>query len=169
MIVQARQEQIEEIMCLLKQAKARMHASGIPQWSDTYPDRAIIHQDILGKTAYVYMQGEKSGGYFVLSFALEASYGDIQNGQWRNENPYGVIHRLALADGMVGQGIGQKIFSFAKEQAVKRGIYDLRIDTHAKNIPMQKALQRAGFQYCGVVMLADGGIRNAYQAELSHG
>lgn len=166
MIVRAKQEQTEEIMFLLEQAKKRMHAAGIPQWDASYPDRLQIQRDILQETAYVYMRKEKIVGYFVLAFVAEASYANIRHGQWRNENPYGVIHRLAFGDGM-GHGLAQEVFSFAEKEAVCRGIHDLRVDTHAKNIPMQRALQKAGFQYCGIIILDNGEIRNAYQAEFA--
>ena len=32
----------------------------------------------------------------------------------------------------------------------------MRIDTHPGNIPMQKALKKAGFQQCGTIVLAEG-------------
>lgn len=169
MIVQAAQTQADTILHLLEQARLRMHASGIPQWDETYPNRDLIQQDIDRQTAYVYRRAGEVGGYFVLSFAREPAYARIQDGHWRNANAYGVIHRLALADAMVGHGVAQEMFAFAKKQAAARGIYDLRTDTHAVNIPMQKALQKAGFQYCGIITLADGSFRNAYQAELARG
>ena len=169
MIAHATQTQIDTILHLLEQARLRMHASGIPQWDETYPNRDVIQQDIVGQVAYVYMQAEEVGGYFVLSFTHEPAYARIQEGHWRNANAYGVIHRLALADALVGHGVAQEMFAFAKKQAAARGIYDLRTDTHAVNIPMQKALQKAGFQYCGIITLADGSFRNAYQAELARG
>ena len=40
---------------------------------------------------------------------------------------------------------------------------NLRIDTHRDNIPMQKCLIRNGFEYCGVIYLANGDERLAYQ------
>ena len=39
----------------------------------------------------------------------------------------------------------------------------LRIDTHADNHPMQKALSRLGFAYCGVIYLQSGDSRMAFQ------
>ena len=39
----------------------------------------------------------------------------------------------------------------------------LRADTHADNIPMQSCLQKNGFAYCGVIYLANGDPRRAYE------
>ena len=38
----------------------------------------------------------------------------------------------------------------------------LRIDTHADNQPMQNAIDSYGFCYCGIIHVADGTPRNAY-------
>ena len=40
---------------------------------------------------------------------------------------------------------------------------ELRIDTHKDNIVMQRAVLRGEFQYCGIIHLANGDPRLAYQ------
>lgn len=40
---------------------------------------------------------------------------------------------------------------------------NIRIDTHWDNKPMQGALAKAGFHYCGIIHLLDGDERLAYQ------
>ena len=42
----------------------------------------------------------------------------------------------------------------------------IRIDTHADNLPMQAALKRLGFNYCGIIYLEGGSQRQAYQLSL---
>ena len=42
---------------------------------------------------------------------------------------------------------------------------NLRIDTHEKNIPMQRCLAKNGFARCGIIYLEDGDPRIAYQKE----
>ena len=43
----------------------------------------------------------------------------------------------------------------------------MRIDTHAENLPMQRALEKAGFTPCGMIYLIggreDGDPRLAYE------
>ena len=39
----------------------------------------------------------------------------------------------------------------------------LRIDTHQSNYIMQKQIERAGFQRCGIIYVRDGSPRIAYQ------
>ena len=40
---------------------------------------------------------------------------------------------------------------------------NIKIDTHENNIPMKKCLLRNGFEYCGIIYLANGESRIAYQ------
>ena len=40
---------------------------------------------------------------------------------------------------------------------------NLRIDTHRDNRIMRRLIEKSGFTYCGVIVLADGSERLAYQ------
>ncbi len=75
-----------------------------------------------------------------------------------NDRPYGVIHRIAVSDAVRGRGVAGFIFDtcFAKCQ-------NLKIDTHRDNLPMQRALEKNGFIRCGIICLANGDERIAYQ------
>ena len=84
----------------------------------------------------------------------DPTYHEIFDGQWHCENPYGVIHRIA-SDGSGG------ILKAAVEFAAGHVDY-LRIDTHADNQVMQKAVRKQGFEYCGIIYIADGTPRLAY-------
>ena len=85
----------------------------------------------------------------------EPTYRVITDGRWRSSAPYGTIHRVA-SDGSV-RGIAQACFDFCKQHCDY-----LRIDTHADNIPMQNAIEKAGFHRCGMVAMEDGSPRIAY-------
>lgn len=39
----------------------------------------------------------------------------------------------------------------------------IRIDTHRDNQPMQNAIRKAGFTYCGIIYCWDGSERLAFQ------
>ena len=53
---------------------------------------------------------------------------------------------------------------FVKAKAAADGFSGgIRVDTHEGNIPMRKMLEKQGFVYCGVIHLADGSPRVAYQ------
>ena len=88
--------------------------------------------------------------------ADDATYHRIYEGEWLSDAPYSVIHRIAV------KYHGRGIIDFCFEECFKR-FPSIRIDTHEDNIPMQKCLSRCGFKYCGIIYLADGAKRLAYQ------
>ena len=88
--------------------------------------------------------------------ADDPTYHRIDFGSWKSDAPYAVIHRIAV------KHHGKGIIDFCFNECFRlQG--NLRIDTHRDNIPMQKCLIRNGFEYCGVIYLANGDERLAYQ------
>lgn len=95
------------------------------------------------------------GGDVCLLPGPDECYDVIEDGQWRSDTPYAVLHRVA-SDGTV-HGIAAAMFAFAKERADH-----LRIDTHQDNLPMQGAIAKAGFKRAGIVYVSDGTPRVAF-------
>jgi ribosomal protein S18 acetylase RimI-like enzyme len=92
----------------------------------------------------------------------DPTYGYI-DGAWMNDEPYGVIHRIA-SDGE-RRGIFKNVLEFCKEKMAVRNIKNLRIDTHADNKPMQHLVEKYDFNRCGIIYLGNGSPRIAYQLE----
>lgn len=86
----------------------------------------------------------------------EPTYDNIFDGNWLNNDEYGVIHRIAVVEPHKG------IASFCIQWCLKI-CPNMRIDTHKNNIPMQKTILKNGFQYCGIIKKEDGSERLAYQ------
>ncbi|MFR6437631.1 MAG: GNAT family N-acetyltransferase, partial [Peptoniphilaceae bacterium] len=55
--------------------------------------------------------------------------------------------------------IMERIFAYAKF----KGIPAIRIDTHADYFRMRGLIEAMGFTYCGVITVADGTKRVAYE------
>jgi RimJ/RimL family protein N-acetyltransferase len=94
---------------------------------------------------------------YVFAFIIgeDPTYQKIE-GTWLNDRPYGTIHRLASAG--ITTGVFQQCLDYCLTQ-----INDIRVDTHADNTPMRKSIERAGFKRCGIIYVADGTPRIAYQ------
>ena len=69
-----------------------------------------------------------------------------------------------VAVGESGKGTAAECFAFAEARCS-----NLRIDTHEKNIPMQRCLAKHGFTRCGIIYLEDGDPRIAYQKVINNG
>ena len=101
--------------------------------------------------------GERPVGYFAFLHSPEPTYARIENGAWLDDRlPYHVIHRIASYPEV--HGVFDTMLRWAGE---REG--NLRIDTHRDNRIMQHLLEKHGFQFCGIIYLASGDERLAYQ------
>lgn len=85
----------------------------------------------------------------------EASYETLE-GEWLAPGPYAAIHRCAVDPAERGRGLIGELFRFACDKAAAEGMASMRIDTHADNAPMRRAVEKFGFTFCGPITLADG-------------
>lgn len=138
-------------------ARSFMAENGNPdQWSGGYPQRDLLEYDISLERSYVCEDGGEILAAFVFALGEDPTYVKIYDGAWKNDVPYGVVHRIAAARRSRG------VAGFCLDWCYER-CGNIRIDTHRANLPMQRALKKYGFEYCGVIYLADGSERIAFQ------
>ena len=149
---------VDAIMPVISAAKQTMRRNGnMHQWADSYPSAGAVECDISSGGGYVITENNEIVGYFAMLPSPEPTYDVIYNGEWLNATlPYLVIHRIAGLP--CHHGILHDIIRFAVSQCP-----NLRIDTHRDNAIMQHCLQKEGFTYCGIILLANGDERLAYQ------
>lgn len=148
---------IEAIVAIYHRARDFMAASGNrEQWVNAYPQRELIQQDIQQGHSYVCCAGEEVLAVFYFAIEAELNYANIYEGHWLNDEAYGVVHRIAASGRQKGMAAWCLAWCFQQ-------ISNIRIDTHKANLPMQKVLQKLDYAYCGIIHLADGSERLAYQ------
>ena len=151
--------EIETIMKIYDDARAFMRASGnMEQWIGGYPSLEIVENDINDGNLYVCEESGEIHGVFCYFYGNDPCYDVIYDGKWQNELSYGVIHRIAVSKNSHGKNVAAQCFEFAYNKCK-----NLKIDTHRDNIPMQRSLQKNGFARCGIIHLANGDERIAYQ------
>lgn len=150
--------EIAEANEIYEKAREFMRGAGNPhQWNSAYPGISDIKRGMEGGTSYVCCEGDEVVATFHFETdADDPTYRRIFEGKWKNDLPYAVIHRIAV------KYHGRGIIDFCFDECFKR-FPNLKIDTHKDNIPMQKCLLRCGFEYCGIIYLANGEERMAYQ------
>ena len=152
-------EDLPVLMQIYDDAREFMRESGnAEQWSGGYPSDKIIISDVEAENSYVCEEDGKILGVFCYFFGNDPTYEKIYGGEWLNSEPYGVIHRIAVAKEAHGKGVAKKCFEFALERAK-----NVKIDTHKDNVPMQKSLKKNGFVRCGIIYLESGDERIAFQ------
>ena len=139
-------------------AKEFMKRNGNPtQWAGDYPAGWDVENGIADGTSYVCEDdGEIVATFYYEQNSDDPTYRKIYEGKWKNDLPYSVIHRIAV------KYHGRGIIDFCFAECFKR-FPNIKIDTHEANIPMKKCLERAGFDYCGIIYLPNGESRIAYQ------
>lgn len=138
-------------------ARRFMVENGNPsQWGDGFPPQELLETDLREGRLYVMMQGERVCAAFVLALGEDPTYREIEQGEWLSDSRYGTIHRLA-SDGSC-QGVFERCVAFCREQWPH-----LRVDTHQDNRVMRHLIERAGFRRCGIIHVADGSPRIAYE------
>lgn len=151
----AEQTDLPRILEIYASARHFMARTGNPnQWGTTHPPRQQLEQDIRQGDLLVVEDDQGIHGVFFFSLGEDPTYGQIDDGQWHAQRPYGTIHRIA-SDGSGG------ILGTAVAYGKARSDY-LRIDTHEDNHVMQHALGKQGFRRCGIIHIADGSPRIAY-------
>jgi hypothetical protein len=147
-----------EILSVLDAARGIMRASGnVHQWADGYPSSDAIMKDIDRGGGYVIEDAGRIAAYFAFLPSPEPTYSKIYDGAWLDDVlPYHVIHRIASYPD--AHGIFKEIIEYAASQD-----QNLRIDTHPDNKIMRHLIEEYGFKYCGIIYLASGDLRLAYQ------
>ena len=122
-------------MEVLAAAKQVMRQAGnANQWIDGYP-----------------------GEHFAFLPSPEPTYAAIYEGAWLDDTmPYHVVHRMG------GVPTAKGIFASAMDYCFKVDP-NIRIDTHRDNTIMQHLVEKHGFTRCGIIYLANGHERLAYQ------
>ncbi len=156
-IRKSKQSDLSEMLALFEQAREFMEENGNPnQWGKHYPETFIIEEDIANCTSYVCIDENKVVGTFMFFIGEDETYANIFQGEWLNDKPYGVVHRITAAVGK--KGVATFCLEWCFEQCK-----NVRIDTHKDNIPMKKLLEKNGYTSCGIIFLNNGDERIAFQ------
>lgn len=151
----AKESDLPAILQIYADARAFMARTGNPnQWGCHHPPRAMLEDDIRIQKLHVVTRGDQVEGVFYFTLDLDPTYAEIYDGAWHLDQQYGTIHRIA-------SGGNKGIFRSVLEYCVKQCPY-IRIDTHHDNAVMQHVLDKHGFRRCGIIYLADGQSRIAY-------
>lgn len=150
------------VMSIVKQAQDYFKNKGIDQWQNGYPNEETFVHDIEKGHSYVFLSDDRIVATAMISFDGESTY-DLIEGTWLNNEPYAVVHRIAVDSELKGQNIAGEILDVVRLLCRKAGINDIRVDTHRENLSMQRVLEKWGFCYCGIIYLRDGAERLAYQ------
>ena len=148
---------LHEILNIYESARRYMSENGNPnQWVNGYPDKKTILLDIEKGHHFICSDGIRILGCFAFIGGDDPTYKKIIHGKWLDNNPYAVIHRIAVLEQCKGIGSACIEWCFSR-------CSNIRIDTHPDNISMQRLLLKNEFKYCGMIYNSWGDERLAFQ------
>ena len=164
--VLAASHHLEDMCRITDEAKAQLKRLDLDQWQKGYPSPEVWQADIEKGVTWVAVENGAVLGAFMFSTDPDPSYAKI-DGAWLTEGPYGSMHRVCVANAAKGKGVAGALFAHGFALAKAAGMPAMRIDTHGGNVPMKRALAKAGFTPCGEIILVggceDGDPRDAYE------
>ena len=141
---------IPAIMQIVKDVVPLMKAAGNFQWSDDYPNPEVFANDIsLGQLWVAEVDGQVAG----ITAITTEQYPEYTQIGWDIDETAIVTHRLAVSPNYRGQGIAKALVNQAEQEAIRRGIPLLRVDTNSKNLATQKLFPKLGYQFAGEITL----------------
>jgi hypothetical protein len=150
-------KELDTVMDIYDHARQFMRRNGNhSQWINGYPGMELVKKDIQEGNSYVCLDSGRIAGVFTFMRGTDPTYLKIYDGAWLNDEPYGVVHRIASANSV--KGVGSYCLSWCLGQCK-----NIRIDTHRDNVAMQNLLIKNHFVRCGIIYLEDGSERLAFQ------
>ncbi|CAM2847691.1 putative N-acetyltransferase, GNAT family [Latilactobacillus sakei] len=162
---------LPRISAIIDGAKAALKERGVNQWQAGDPSESQFENDIRQEYCYILIKDDTIVGVASIVDTVDDGYSAITNGDWQSvasSHPYYSIHRMALDGSVRGQHLAHQLMTLLITAASIDGAHDVRIDTHPDNLAMQHVIQKAGFTYCGDILIADDPSpkRFAYQLVL---
>lgn len=159
---------IPAIMEMINDAKISLRVAKVDQWQNGIPDEDIIKKDIESGDSYIVVEGNKTVGFGVLKFGKEPAYAKIYKGKWQSDEPYATIHRVVVHKAYKGKGIATFLFSHFESVCILHDTSWIRVDTHEKNLAMNKTILKNGYTRAGAIYYYENKAeRTAFEKKLS--
>lgn len=147
------EKDIPAVLAVYDDARNYFYQNGIPQWQKGTPNEETLRADMQRGYSYVLEDDGEVIGTACIVEEADSDYLQISEGDWLNDEPYVVIHRIAVRSSCKGKGLAGKLLAFAAERMRAEGWRNIRIDTHEKNRSMRGFLAKNGFVQCGNVIV----------------
>ena len=159
----AKNEDLEKVLSLYRQASLFLKKHNVDQWQNGYPNQQTFFEDLEKESLYILCNDVEIIGVASILSENDNNYDEIYDGKWLQEGPYVCIHRITVDTMYKGVGNAKLFIDKAVELATKLGYASIRIDTHPDNIAMRKFLKRQGFTKCGTIYLETSDLRIGYE------
>jgi len=154
----AQRDRSDAIFLLYREAAVEGNKNGTSDWSEEYPTRECLDEDIASQRIFVF----EAGNTIIASVSLlETDDLDNEPLGWKALKSC-VPVRLCVSPKYQGRRIGERIMNCLIEYAKQQGYQSMRLIAVVDNIAANRLYRRMGFICLGVVQLY-GKSFNAYE------
>jgi GNAT superfamily N-acetyltransferase len=147
----ATQADVPAILALVRRVVPLMNASGNFQWSADYPNETVFTDDVERGHLWVAELDGAVAGVAALTMDQDEEYAQAD---WDATEEALVTHRLAVDPAAQGKGIAVALMQQAEEEAKRKGLTVLRVDTNSENAATQRLFPKLGYRFAGEITLA---------------
>lgn len=155
-------EDFERAMALLDIGHRTFAELGIDEGrGKKYPSaRRLMHSIKNGTTHVIEDAHGRMIAMFAVSFSPDKNYERPIDGAWLTDTgaqpqPYAELHWVAVDYAARRRGVGAFILDKADHIARAGGRSSIRADVYELNVPMQKLLEKHGYERCGTITIKD--------------
>jgi GNAT superfamily N-acetyltransferase len=139
---------------LVRDCIAAMHAAGIEQWDEVYPDAGVITRDIAAGTLHVMCQKEEIVACMTVDRNIDPLWKDLD---WSSEgDPAAAVHRLMVHPSQQGRGIARQFMLRAEYLAREMHCRSIRLDSFLQNSAAMALYARLGYRRTGTATMRKG-------------
>ena len=155
-------KEIDLVMKIINDAKELLGKDSL-QWQQGYPNITTMTNDINNSFLYGYYIDSYLVGIVSLVPGIDINYLEIENGSWIKYPSLNDlnIHRIAIRKEYHKRKIGEALLKFSIKFAKENNYTSIKLDTHIKNIAMQKISLNTGFKYRGIIYLKRDEVDNS--------
>ena len=147
----AKQQDLPQVLELIRLSILDMDDKGIKQWPNHYPNEADFVQDITKKQLFVSEDKLQIIGIVTLSPNCPPQYDDLI---WKYKNgKVNSVHRLAVHPKLKTPKLAQKLMNYVEDIARDNGFALIRLDTYSKNTIANKFYKKLAYHFCGDINL----------------
>lgn len=157
----ATREDFAQVSRLLEEGRQAIAALGIDEGPKKYPSSRRLMRSIKDGTCHVVEDARGNPlAVFAVSFSPDKNYARGIEGAWLTETdacpqPYAELHWVAVDEDARHRGVGMFVLDRAERIARAGDRASLRADVYERNVPMQRLLEKHGYERCGTIEVRD--------------
>lgn len=147
-IIRAKDNDLIEILYLLKVCILDMNKKGLKHWNSAYPDVESIQKDLLRGSIFLLKDRGVCKGMLTLNDSEPDEYRDIS---WPDKSSRPLyLHRMAIHPEWQGLGLAKRLINFADDYARKNDYQCIRLDVFSPSDHARQLYENQDFHEIGI-------------------